>query len=244
MGYNISLEEAGFRISADNVPKALEALKAMPDKKYSWMNDNSWQGLDSFGAIMEEWRYPVEFDKDSGDVTGIDFEGEKIGDEVALFEALAPFVEKGSYIHMSGEDNAQWRWEFDGESLNENEARIVWDEEEEDEEDEEDDLAHLRGRQFIVVCGEKGEHHYEDETNLGEPVEIPGMDPQYFKPGTTIRVEEPEEEELTPLEALQAILEWSHSRDGSAEQDETVVYEIRKIAAKVLKVDPNKDPQS
>lgn len=177
MGYCIYQHESSFFIPADKVAEAVKALKAMPEKHYSWVND--FQSLKTLAEIMREWRYPVEFD-DHGNVTAIFFEGEKIGDEVQLFETLAPFVKAGSFIEMSGEDGARWRWEFDGKTMNENEARVVWDNE----------IREVAGRQYIVVCGENGEHHYEDESNLGEPVEVPGMDPNCFNPGTVIRIED------------------------------------------------------
>lgn len=67
-----------------------------------------------------------EFDPITGDLTDIHFIGEKLGDEKILFQALAPFVDKGSFIEMEGEDGDLWRWTFDGQQMIEQVARITW----------------------------------------------------------------------------------------------------------------------
>ncbi|MFX8696332.1 hypothetical protein ABTM58_19800, partial [Acinetobacter baumannii] len=40
-----------------------------------------------------------------------------LGGEEEFLKLLAPFVVAGSYIEMTGEDGAQWRYVFDGESV-------------------------------------------------------------------------------------------------------------------------------
>jgi hypothetical protein len=40
------------------------------------------------------------------------FVGEKLTNDFEMFEAIASFVEKGSYIQMAGEDFLIWRWYF------------------------------------------------------------------------------------------------------------------------------------
>jgi hypothetical protein len=47
-------------------------------------------------------------------IVGLEFIGEKLGDEDALFAALAPFVDEGSYVAVVGEDGRVWRWVFRG----------------------------------------------------------------------------------------------------------------------------------
>jgi hypothetical protein len=58
----------------------------------------------------------------------IHFEGEKIGQEDLLFEAIAPWVRDGSYIEMSGEDDAMWRWFFHAGECHEVTPTIIWEE--------------------------------------------------------------------------------------------------------------------
>jgi hypothetical protein len=50
----------------------------------------------------------------SGDIVGVSFIGEKVGDEDALFRAVAPAVDAGSYIQVSSDEGENWRWVFDG----------------------------------------------------------------------------------------------------------------------------------
>lgn len=62
------------------------------------------------------------------DVLGVVFAGENLGDEHELFNALAPFVEAGSFIEVEGDEGARWRWYFDGVRCHEQQARVVYGE--------------------------------------------------------------------------------------------------------------------
>lgn len=58
-------------------------------------------------------------------IHGISFEGEnQDGTEHEMFNAIAPFVEPGSYIEMQGEDGAIWRWVFQDDTCIEKAAEI------------------------------------------------------------------------------------------------------------------------
>lgn len=61
------------------------------------------------------------------DIVGVYLESEKLGDEFKFFQAIAPYVEVGSYIELQGEDGCRWRWVFDGNICVEQTAKIVWD---------------------------------------------------------------------------------------------------------------------
>jgi hypothetical protein len=141
MGYCIEYVEGAFHMRAEDKPAAHAALVAMwadPDaimggggmgrRWFAWLNDTDLsKGTSaSFEDAMREWRYPVDTDED-GNVTGIGFVGEKIGDEGQMFAAIAPFVEADSYIDMSGEDGARWRWAFDGETVVEKAGKVSYD---------------------------------------------------------------------------------------------------------------------
>jgi hypothetical protein len=71
------------------------------------------------------WRWYLEEDS-KGNVVGIQFNGEKLGDDNILFEALGPFVQKGSFIQMQGEDGTMWRWTFNGTDMREVTATVSW----------------------------------------------------------------------------------------------------------------------
>jgi hypothetical protein len=73
---------------------------------------------------LVEWRWQIYTDKASENVTSISFEGEKLGDEQILFNALAPYVEPDSYIEVDGEDSNRWRWVFNGKTCEEISAEV------------------------------------------------------------------------------------------------------------------------
>jgi len=111
MGYCIGQIETFFSIWAANVPKALAAIRALPAGKYAWVDDN-FRSISSFESMMDEWRWEVEFDKDQN-VVGIEFTGEKMGDDELLFAAIAPFVNPYCFIVMEDQDDHRvWRWVF------------------------------------------------------------------------------------------------------------------------------------
>lgn len=68
------------------------------------------ESTDLEGAL-KEIRYAPQYDK-NGDICGIEFTGEKYGDEKIFFGALAPYVKDGSYLCFKGEDGETWKWLF------------------------------------------------------------------------------------------------------------------------------------
>ncbi len=127
MGYHIRQRGSDFRIKKDNFAAALAAIKALANKPeqmgggnstgerwYSWVDMNELAAAETLPLALSAWRWEVDCSDETGDVFNITFCGEKLGDDTILFETLAPFVEKGSYIDMEGEDGSLWRWAFDG----------------------------------------------------------------------------------------------------------------------------------
>ncbi|MHB1611988.1 MAG: hypothetical protein ACYCOU_19240 [Sulfobacillus sp.] len=110
-----------FRMAAEKLPAALAEQKT----SFKWVDSNFAQAS-TVAEILEAWRWEGEFDPITGDLTDIHFIGEKLGDEEILFQALAPFVDKESFIEMEGEDGDLWRWTFDGQQMIEQVARITW----------------------------------------------------------------------------------------------------------------------
>jgi len=120
MGYSMWCMESDFKILQENHDKALEAIKALAGKEtitgygtphFSWVTTEHFLKARHIEDALEEWRWSVEFNE-RGDISSIGFEGEKLGDEDVLFNAIAPFVVEGSYIQMGGEDQYSWRWVF------------------------------------------------------------------------------------------------------------------------------------
>lgn len=122
MGYNMSQEGGRFTIKAANKTKAFRAIKALTGM-YAWVDEGPYATLK---AACEAWRWELHENADTGDIDGISFTGEKLGDDEVLFNALAPYVERGSYIEMSGEEAALWRWTFNGKEMKEVYAEVSW----------------------------------------------------------------------------------------------------------------------
>jgi hypothetical protein len=141
MGYHMHFRGARFLMKAEHKPAALEALQAMwtpiamnelrphgggsSSRWYSWLNDTSLArgACDSFEQAMDDWRFPVSTDE-HGNITGLIFNGEKIGDEGRMWAIIARYVEPGCYVEMEGEDGYHWRWVFDGETVTEVSAEV------------------------------------------------------------------------------------------------------------------------
>lgn len=127
MGYCIQQVDSSFKILRANQEAAFKAAKAMPDRDYHWVKRGWTKGLRDIFAMLEHWGYEPQLDDDTGDITDVAFQHEKLGDELELFKAIAPFVEAGSFLEMSGEDGGRWRWVFDGKTCKEVYAKMTWE---------------------------------------------------------------------------------------------------------------------
>lgn len=126
MGYCIEMIESDFVVRKDNFGKALESLKSVfvPEnmtckdyvsgKEYphfSWVDTKTVIESNTLEEAMKEIRYNPMYNAD-GDIYGLEFTGEKYGDEEVFFNALAPYVEYNSQLSFEGEDGATWKWIF------------------------------------------------------------------------------------------------------------------------------------
>jgi len=136
MGYCMNQQEATFTIKPSNLAGALASIKALAGgetikdasgRHYSWVSTEDFVKAETLSEAMNAWRWHVTCDEETGEVENILFEGEKLGDDPKLFNAIAPFVEPGSYIEMQGEDGSLWRWFFDGKTCKEKQAIVSWD---------------------------------------------------------------------------------------------------------------------
>ena len=131
MGYCMSQQEATFNMAAKDFPAALKAIQDLHGEEtiadsggrhFSWVG-YKFHEIDDMVKMMAEWRWDLELDS-AGNAVGISFQGEKLGDDQVLFNAIAPWVKKGSYIQMQGEDGSIWRWTFNGKTCVEKAAKI------------------------------------------------------------------------------------------------------------------------
>lgn len=127
MGYCMSQRDCKFYVV--NEKAALAAIKGLAGKEtmgpghFSWVDTREFMMADTLEEAMSAWRWETE-----SYWKYILFDGEKLGDDLLLFDAIAPYVEAGSYIEMQGEDGAIWRWIFDGKTCREINALITFKE--------------------------------------------------------------------------------------------------------------------
>ena len=119
-----------FVMNGEKLPEALKAVKALAStekaNEYKWVGAEAVLKAETMEEALEEWSWGLEFNED-GNVESIRFDGEKSGDELELFKAIAPFVEVDSFIEMQGENGYLWRYRFDGKTCREIEPEIDWD---------------------------------------------------------------------------------------------------------------------
>lgn len=136
MGYYVQQIDQQFFIAKNDCKKALTAIKKLAqhadkmsggssngERWFSWVTTSDFVNAKSLEEALSAWRWLAEQDKD-GNIAYLYFEGDKLGDEETLFDAIAPYVKDGSYLEMSGEDGARWRWGFEDGKCKEREAHI------------------------------------------------------------------------------------------------------------------------
>lgn len=79
-------------------------------------------------AMTQGQSYDFQLDTD-GNITELEFIGEKLGNDFEMFQSIAPYVQDGSYIWMIGEDGSQWRWVFQSGVCREITAKVKWPDE-------------------------------------------------------------------------------------------------------------------
>jgi len=133
MGYSIQQRDQSFFVPHSRLPAMVASIQDLAGQEtirdgsgyhFSWV-EQGFDKHDDPNDILRAWRWSPEFD-DRGNIDTIYFNGEKLGDCNMLFEAIAPYVKAGSYIEMTGEDGARWRWCFDGTTMTEKTAKVTW----------------------------------------------------------------------------------------------------------------------
>lgn len=128
MGYYINIVDCDFRIPQEKLGDAYQAmceLNKRDDLKrggtlgadgtrkrwFAWMHPNYPETCSNAIEILEALGFHISTNEE-GDVTRLEYDS-KIGQEELFLEAIAPFVEHGSYIDWVGEDNERWRYLFE-----------------------------------------------------------------------------------------------------------------------------------
>ncbi len=125
MGYSMTQRDNSFFLPKEKQQEALQAIKIEGKNKPRIFGSHILQ-TQTLKEVLEWWSWKPQFDED-GNIEAIYFEGQKSGDELELFNAIAPFVKEVSFIEMSGEDGVIWRFQFDGKTCFENYPTISWD---------------------------------------------------------------------------------------------------------------------
>lgn len=102
MGYCIEMKESKFFVQTQHTGRVLAMTQRQP--------------------------YDFQLDQD-GNITELEFIGEKLGDDFKMFQSIAAYVQDGSYIWMIGEDGVQWRWVFRAGICKEVKAKVEWPDE-------------------------------------------------------------------------------------------------------------------
>lgn len=134
MGYWIEQRDSNFLLPEANHEKALKALQELAKKaadgevnSLDWIAPSAIIEAKTIKEALVAIRWEPSIYDETGDVIGLEFTGQKSGSDLQLFNAIAPFVEAGSYIEMQGEDGAVWRWVFDKGRCTEKYGRVVFD---------------------------------------------------------------------------------------------------------------------
>ena len=130
MGYCMHQGDSKFRVAAQNRIHVRDAIRTLAQYAgearhghYAWVNTADLVQARTDIEALEAWRWDVRLDAQDN-IIGIEFQGEKLGDDIVMFNVIAPFVERGSYIVMHGEDGETWRWYFDGVTCKEQSAQV------------------------------------------------------------------------------------------------------------------------
>ena len=126
MGYEISCRSSDVRIARKHEKDAMAAIiaaarkKAFADFGLGAGDVVAMMRAKSLDTLLEKFFY-VHVSRDEDDrIEGLDFESGSYGDTIEiLLNILAPFVRKGSWMEIRGEDGATWHYRFDGESVEE-----------------------------------------------------------------------------------------------------------------------------
>jgi hypothetical protein len=130
MGWSMSQAGCKFAIKRENHAPALAAIKSFIKRKggFCWVSDGDADDWTNLAEALEELRWSPDLDGDYN-ITGVQFSGEKLGDDEAFFKLIAEFVESGSYIEMTGDEGTHWRWVFKDGKCEEINAALPWDDE-------------------------------------------------------------------------------------------------------------------
>jgi len=134
MGYCVEVTDTKFFISANDMPAALKACHKLGKSQndFHWVRGHEFSKAKDLEEVFDTWGWQLKIDEE-GNAIDVSMLCEKLGAELKLFEALAPYVKSASYIEMCGEDGATWRYTFNNGKCKEVYAKMSFDLDEDSE---------------------------------------------------------------------------------------------------------------
>ena len=114
MGYHMEQLDSNMQIKRRHHAKALKALAPLLEGRIAPRKRTSTERLQD---ALNWLGWDSEIGNGTGDIVWVRFEGEKDHDDEKIWALLAPFVQPGDHITLSGDDGAYWRWRFDGKAM-------------------------------------------------------------------------------------------------------------------------------
>lgn len=143
MGFYVETVSVDVTIPAAKLPEALQVLKDLdkPENNhlkgggswsggvqtgwhYSWMNGDWAETAKSCSEIFQKLGFTDTYENENGLELG--YYDSKTGNEDVFLNAVAPFVDAGSYVEWRGEDGSVWKNVFDGQKMKTLSGRIVY----------------------------------------------------------------------------------------------------------------------
>jgi hypothetical protein len=132
MGVTLNVIDSKFIIKKENQKLALKALKEYGKNRfehatYCTRKSNEIKTARHIEDAFKVWMYYLKFDDETDDVINILYEGEKLSDDLEMFNSIASYVEKGSYLEVTFDGEGLSRWVFDGQTCKEIQPTITWE---------------------------------------------------------------------------------------------------------------------
>jgi hypothetical protein len=128
MSYYVKHTGGRFTIRKASFDVALKALKGT--KNLQWADKKAFNRIKTLESFLAKHLWNADIDG-NGDIIGIDYDGENLGESDLIFSVLGPYIKGGSYIEMMGEEGESWRYVFDGEKCREIHPTVIWENENE-----------------------------------------------------------------------------------------------------------------
>lgn len=127
MGYCIEMKDSTFKIHKNwvgDVTRKLRDFALSGNCDFRWVDTSIIKDeANGLYAIFDELRYPLELNGDYYEI--VCFDGDRIGNDLEIFNVIAEYVEPGSYIEYVGEDSYRWRFVFDEKECREVAAKVT-----------------------------------------------------------------------------------------------------------------------